>query len=340
MISRDHTFVVAEIGLNHNGNFETAKKCVAAAAEAGCDGVKFQSFVTDDFIQDKTELFTYLSQGEEITEPIYEMFKRNELKREWLRPLKAFCDEIGLEFISTPTSTEGVEDLRSIGCNFVKNGSDCLTHIPLISAMGKSKMTVILSTGMAEQNDIDSAILAAGNARREKLILLHCTSNYPTGIEDANLRKILKLQHVYHLPVGFSDHTEGWLAAVQAVSLGAVLIEKHFTLDHNLPGPDHWFSSNPTEMAILVAEVRKAEIRLGRDCLKPSKSELESRDVFRIGVVADRDLAKGHLLTKEDVAFRRPCHGILPKDLDQYLGLKLRKPLAKDTSIRSEDLIS
>ena len=340
MISWDHTFIVAEIGLNHNGTFETAKQCVEAAAEAGCDGVKFQNFVTEDFIQDETELFTYLSQGKEITEPIYAMFKRNEFKREWLQPLKAFCDKIGLEFISTPTSKEGVEDLSSIGCSFVKNGSDCLTHLPLISEMGKSKMTVILSTGMAEKKDIDAAIQAAGNARSEKLILLHCTSSYPTGIKDANLRKIIKLRNVYHLPVGFSDHTQGWLAAVQAVSLGAVLIEKHFTLDHNLPGPDHWFSSTPKEMAKLVSEVRKAEIRLGSDCLKPSESELENRDAFRIGVVADRDLAKGHFLTKEDVAFRRPCHGILPKDLDQYLGLKLRNPLAKNTSIRSEDLIS
>ncbi len=337
MSTPQRTFIIAEVGLNHNGDFELAKKSVSAAVEAGCDAVKFQNFVTEDFVRDRDQLFTYQSQGKEVTEPFYDLCKRNEFRKEWLSPLKTLCDELNIEFISTPTSEMGIEELGAIGCRYVKNGSDYLTHVSLISAMAKSGMTVILSTGMGDQSDIDAAILALGDAYPENVIMLHCTSAYPTQTSDVNLSKMLQLKKVYKTTVGFSDHTEGSIAAVQAVTLGAEIIEKHFTLDHNLPGPDHWFSSTPDEMADLVAAVRQAENRLGSADLSPAEVELENRDAFRIGVVAEADFEKGHIVKSEDVAFRKPGSGILPRDLEKYLGRTLVRPVAKHAPLHPED---
>ena len=219
------TFIVSEIGLNHNGDYELACKSVIAAAEAGSDAVKFQSFKTEDFVRNNKELFTYKSQGKEITEPFYDLCKRNEFKREWLKPLKVLCADLDVEFISTPTSEEGVEDLRAAGCRYVKNGSDYLTHVSLIEAMSKSGMVVILSTGMAYRSDVDAAITALGDAYPKRTILLHCTSAYPTEPKDVNLNRMILLRENYKTTVGFSDHTEGFEASVQAVTLGAKVIE-------------------------------------------------------------------------------------------------------------------
>jgi len=337
MFQENHTFIIAEIGLNHNGDYEIARQSVTRAAEIGCDAVKFQNFNTEDFIQDRSQLFTYRSQGREITEPFYDLCKRNEFKREWLSPLKDLCDTLNIEFLSTPTSFEGIEDLRKLGCTYVKNGSDYLTHIPLIKAMADSGMTVILSTGMADLADIEAAIDALGDACPEKAALLHCTSAYPTPAEDVNLNKIPALAERFGLHVGFSDHTEGYVSAVQAVTLGARILEKHFTLDHNFEGPDHWFSSEPEEMAELVSQVRMAEQRLGSAEIRPAKIEYETRDEYRIGVVADGDLKAGQVLHREDIAFRKPCRGILPRDLEQYLGRSLINGVSRNQPLQPDD---
>ena len=337
MISKGHTFIIAEVGLNHNGDFEIARQSVLRAAEIGCDAVKFQNFTTEDFIRDRAQLFTYKSQGQEVTEPFYDLCKRNEFKREWLGPLKSLCDENNIEFLSTPTSTQGIEDLRGIGCKYVKNGSDYLTHTPLLAAMGASGMTVIVSTGMADQADIEAAIAALGDAYPQRTILLHCTSAYPSPPEAANLNKMTELAEKFQVRVGFSDHTEGYHAAVQAVTLGARVIEKHFTLDHNLPGPDHWFSSEPNEIAALVSQVRMAEKRMGSADIRPADVEYETRDDFRIGVVAECDLTTGQPLRREDFAFRKPCKGILPKDIDGYVGRLLNRDILRDQPLHPED---
>ena len=336
-MTQRHTFIIAEVGLNHNGNLDLARESVAAAAHAGCDAVKFQNFKTEDFVRDRTQMFTYKSQGTEVTEPFFDLCKRNEFQPEWLGPLKSLCDEIGVELISTPTSIDGIEDLRRAGCTYVKNGSDYLTHPPLIRAMGQSGMKVILSTGMGTQDDIDAAVLALGAAYPDNAVLLHCTSAYPTHPQDINLNRMVRLQSHYDCAVGFSDHTEGSIAAVQAASLGAAMIEKHFTLDHELPGPDHWFSSTPGEMAELVSDVRQAEVRLGSGDLVPAAGELETRDAFRIGVVAEIDLDTGHVLGAGDFAFRKPGSGLLPRDIDDYLGRTLVRRVPKESPLSPED---
>ena len=329
--------IIAEIGLNHNGNFDIARKSVIEAAKAGCNAVKFQNFKTSDFIQDRSQLFTYISQGKKITEPFYDLCARNEFKREWLGPIKKLCDENQLEFLSTPTSTDGIYDLQSVNSKYVKNGSDYLTHIPLIKAMAKSGMKIILSTGMADQADIDAAISALGDAWPDRTTLLHCTSAYPTPDEDVNLNKMTALSEKYGVPVGFSDHTEGYLAAVQAVTLGATIIEKHFTLDHELPGPDHWFSCDPQEMTELVRQVRLAETRLGKPEIKPAEIEYTTRDDYRIGVITVANLPSNHVLLEEDYAFKKPCKGILPKDIKKYVGRKLKKDILCGEPLNSED---
>ncbi len=337
MIARNPTFIIAEVGLNHNGDFEIAQESILRAAEAGCDAVKFQNFKTEDFIQDRSQLFTYQSQGQEVTEPFYDLCKRNEFKREWLGPLKKLCDNNQVEFLSTPTSSEGIDDLRAAGCRHVKNGSDYLTHTPLLTAMAKSGMTVILSTGMADQADIEAAISALGDASPERTILLHCTSSYPTPPEAVNLNKMIELAKKFKVPVGFSDHTEGYHAAVQAVTLGATVIEKHFTLDHNFPGPDHWFSSEPEEMTELVSQMRLAERRMGKSDIRPADIEYNARDEFRVGVVAEADLASGRVLNQGDFAFRKPCKGILPKDIEGYIGRTLNKAIPRNQPLHSRD---
>ena len=281
-------------------------------------------------------MLTYRNRGETVTEPLYDICKRCEMRREWIAPLSELCRELGIEFLSTPTSEQGVMDLVRAGCRYVKNGSDYLTHTPLLRFMAETGMTVIISTGMADTADIDDAMRAVERAAPDRVILLHCTSSYPTAPEHTNLRRMASLQERYGVRVGFSDHTEGWQAASQAASLGAVLVEKHFTLDRDLPGPDHWFSTTPDELSTLVTEVRLAETRMGSAELTPAASELATKDDWRIGVVAARHLAVGDLLTRDDVAFRKPATGILPRELDRWLGRRLAVAVADNEPLRPE----
>jgi len=329
-------FIIAEIGLNHNGNYDLARKSIEVAASCGVDAVKFQNFKTEDFLSDRKITYTYKNNGKDITEPLFDICKRAEFKRDWISPLKALCDKLGIEFISTPTSEEGVMDLVNNGVKILKNGSDYLTHIPLLKFMGQTGLTVIVSTGMAYAEDIDDAVSAVTSTGNNQLIVMHCVSNYPTEDKDVNLMRMVALKERFGLPVGFSDHTLGWQAAVQSVTLGASVIEKHFTLDKNMPGPDHWFSANPEEMKTLVSEVRQAEMRLGNPEIAPAFSEMALRDEYRLGIVAVRDLKKGQILSKQDVAFRKPCSGLLPKKIDVYLGQPIKVDIGCGEPIKAK----
>ncbi|MGZ6338715.1 MAG: N-acetylneuraminate synthase family protein, partial [Bdellovibrionota bacterium] len=278
-------YIVAEIGLNHNGSFELAQKMIEGAARTGVDAVKFQNWRAEDFISDRTLQFTYKSRGREITEPFFDLCKRNELDPAWIPELTKICESNKVDFLSTPTSKEGVDDLVRAGIRVIKNGSDYLGHTPLISYMAENSDVVVISTGMANRVDIDEAV-AAASGKRAKIVLLHCTSVYPTPPEDVNIRRMISLRERYGVAVGFSDHTVDELAAVQAVSNGAIFIEKHFTLDHDLEGPDHWFSSMPSEFERLVKAVRRAEVQMGSPGLVPAKGESENVKEFRLSAVA------------------------------------------------------
>jgi len=315
--------LVAEIGINHNGDISLAEEMVQAAADAGADAVKFQNYRTEDFLSDHSLTYTYTSQGQEITESQFQMFKRCELSRADLDHLKKCCDFAGVEFFSTPTSNEGIEDLKQVGASWLKNGSDYLGHLPLIREMARSGIPTILSTGMATEEEITDAVAAFRAAGGHDLVLLACTSAYPTPSDNLHLRRITTLAQKYACPAGFSDHSAGWEAAVAAVCAGACMVEKHFTTDRHLPGPDQWFSSTPEEFAELVRRVREAEEMLGCGDLRPTRAEAQARENFRLSCTAARDIPAGTVLKVEDISFRRPATGLPPSKIESLLGHSL-----------------
>lgn len=324
-------FLAAEVGLNHNGDMDLARRSIDAAADAGADAVKFQNYRTEDFISDHSLSYTYTSQGKEVCESQMAMFKRYELSPDSLQMLREHCDRRGVVFFSTPTSDEGVQDVIRAGGTLLKNGSDCLVSLPLIRSMARSGVPTVLSTGMATLAEIDDAVRAFREAGGRDLLLLHCTSSYPTPPEDVHLRKIPALAAAFGCPVGLSDHTEGIVAAVGSVALGACFVEKHFTLDKDLPGPDHRFSADPAEFRQLADAVRTLETCLGQSAIGPTPSEELGRRDFRLSCVAVRDLPPGHRLALDDVAFRRPGGGLPPRSVDWIVGLRLGRavPLGK-----------
>jgi len=332
-------FIIAEVGLNHNGDYQLAKESVISAAKAGADAVKFQNFLTEDFLSDRSILHTYKYRDKEIIEPLFDICKRSEFKTEWLPDLIKLCDELGVVFLSTPTSESGVDDLISHGVKYIKNGSDYLSHIPLLKYMASTDATIIISTGMAYQEEIDDAVnsILSIQSNKSKLVILHCTSSYPTSPENVNLKKIQTLQDRYQVPIGFSDHTEGWESAVQAVTLGAKVVEKHFTLDKNLPGPDHWFSSDYEEFKELVEQIRLAESRMGMSVLEPANSEMKVRYQWRLGLVWDRNVKKGGNISVQDIAIRKPATGLRPKEIDSVIGQKIVKNCKKGVSVLKTD---
>ncbi len=330
-------FLAAEVGLNHNGSMDLAHRLVDAAADAGADAVKFQNYRTGDFLSDRSLTYEYVSQGNAVVESQYDMFKRCELMPQHLLELREHCDRRNLFFFSTPTGEDGVAELVQAGAPLLKNGSDYLVHLPLIRAMARTGLPTVLSTGMGTLAEIDDAVTAFRGAGGQKLILLHCTSSYPTRPEDVHLPKIQALAAAFDCPVGFSDHTWGTTAAIGAVVLGACFVEKHFTLDKNLSGPDHRFSSDPAEFRALVHEVHIIEQCLKRRSIGPTASESLGRRDFRLSCVASRDLTAGHDVTEADVAFRRPGTGFPPKALKSLLGRRLQRHVPSAKVFELED---
>jgi N-acetylneuraminate synthase/N,N'-diacetyllegionaminate synthase len=265
------------------------------------------------------------------------MFKRCELAPGQLRELREHCDRQNVLFFSTPTSESGIRDLLDVGVHWLKNGSDYLVHLPMIRAMARSGLPTVISTGMAEAGDVQDAVEAFRGAGGKDLILLHCTSTYPTPTEDVHLRKICTLAGEFDCPVGLSDHTDGTLAAVGSVALGACMIEKHFTLNKTLPGPDHRFSADPAEFRLLVDSVRTMERSLGSAELGPAASEALGRRDYRLSCVSARPLAAGHCLTAADIAFRRPGSGFPPKELDRLIARELLKDVPAGHVFSVED---
>jgi N-acetylneuraminate synthase/N,N'-diacetyllegionaminate synthase len=330
-------FIVAEVGINFNGDMGLALEMIDAAVDAGADAVKFQNYRTEDFLSGRSLMIEYLSQGRQVVEPQFDLFKRCELSADSLGKLKKRCDERGVLFQSTPTSAEGVRELVAVGCPILKNGSDYLTHLPLIREMARTGLPTVLSTGMATLAEIDDAVRAFRDAGGAQLVLLHCTSAYPTPPEDVGLRKIPALAAAFGCPTGFSDHTFGTTAAIGAVALGACLIEKHFTLDRGLPGPDHRFSSDPAEFKALVEAIRTVEKNLRESTIGPAASEQKGRGEYRLSCVAERRLPAGHRVMPEDIGFRRPAEGFPPKAVEWIAGLKLTRDVPAGHAFQAAD---
>jgi N-acetylneuraminate synthase/N,N'-diacetyllegionaminate synthase len=316
-------FLAAEVGINHNGDLDLAHRCIEAAADAGADAVKFQNYRTEQFVHDRSLTYEYESQGKKVVESQYDMFKRCELAPKSLRELSDHCRRREVVFFTTPMDEQGVADAVQAGAPIMKNGSDCLGHLPLIRAMARTKLPTIISTGMAVLGDIDDAVREFRGAGGEQLILLHCVSLYPTPPEDLHLRKIPAMSAAFGCPVGLSDHSEGVVAAAAAVALGACMIEKHFTLDRNLPGPDHRFSSDPAEFKALRDHVRTLEKALGKSALVPLASEESMRKLCRLSCAAAAPLKAGRRLEMKDIAYQRPASGFPPRMAELLVGRKL-----------------
>ena len=329
-------FVIAEAGVNHNGDPALAAELVAAAKQAGADAVKFQSFDPDALVSAGAETAAYQKKATGSDDQ-QAMLRGLVLDAAAHEALFAQCEGLGIEFISTPFDAGSAEMLVRLGVRRLKVGSGDVTNIPLLRHLAGFGLPVILSTGMADMAEIDRAI-AALSPLRDRISLLHCVSAYPTPMAEANLLAIRTLEACYALPIGYSDHTLGIHAAPAAVALGARIIEKHLTLDRNLPGPDHAASLEPDGFAAMVAAIREVSSALGDGVKAARGSELDTRRVARRGLKAARDLAAGTVLRLEDIAVLRPETGFAPHLIDELPGRTLRHPLERGAPILPDDL--
>jgi N,N'-diacetyllegionaminate synthase len=315
-------YCIAEVGINHNGELPLAMRMINAAKVAGADAVKFQTFKAEEFCGDPDQTFTYKSQGKSVTESMLRMFQRYEFPREAWQVIKAHCDTVGITFFSSPQNRSDLDLLLEVGVPAVKVGSDDFTNLPMLRNYAEVGLPLILSCGMSDMAEVHQALNTVGWFEGRSVALLLCTSQYPTPPEDVNIVKLTTLQQAFpRLLVGFSDHTQGALAAALAVARGARIFEKHFTLSHDLPGPDHWFSEEPAGLSEWIAAIRGADVLLGSPYLRPTKAEQEMRLVARRSVVALRNIARGETLDKTNTGLRRPGGGLPPDMLDRVLGL-------------------
>lgn len=328
----NRTFVMAEAGVNHNGDLELAKKIIEAAASAGADAVKFQTFKANRLLTENAPKAPYQEQTTDRVESQFTMISKLELSEEMHEALIAQCQKTGVDFLSSAFDIESVEYLASIGVKKFKIPSGEITNLPYLRYVGSFCKPVILSTGMATLSEIESAIdgLESAGTPRSLITVLHCNTEYPTPMGDVNLRAMNTIGHQFGVSVGYSDHTLGIEVPVAAVALGATVIEKHLTLDRNLPGPDHKASLEPEEFAAMVRAIRNIEVALGVTEKNPSPSELKNRSIARKSLVAAAPIKKGQIFSSENVTTKRPGTGITPMLWDQILGQRAKRDYEKD----------
>lgn len=341
-MSARRTFVIAEAGVNHNGDPALAIALADAALAAGADAVKFQTFRAEDVVSASAPTADYQRTNTGATSQ-FEMIKALELDEEGHRAVARHCERIGIEFFSTPFSPQAVDLLVDLGVRRLKLPSGEITNRPLLRKAAGTGLPLLLSTGMSTLDEVRTAVgwieqTWASTARPSvapALVVLHCTSAYPAPAEALNLRAIGALAGAFsELPVGYSDHSQGIEAALAAVALGATVIEKHLTLDKSLPGPDHRASADPAEFAALVAALRRLEPMLGDGIKRPHPVEENTRAVARRSVVTTRALPAGHVLTEDDLGLRRPGTGIAPDRIESLPGRRLREAVAADVPLQ------
>ena len=325
-----HVFIIAEAGDNHNGDFDNAIKLVDKAVEAGADCVKFQTFVTEEVISGYAEMAHYQKQNTGKEESQYEMVKRLELPFDQFRRIQVYCREQGILFLSTPFDLPSVAFLNEINVPLFKVPSGEITNYPYLIAIAQTHKDVLLSTGMCTMEEIQEAIAVLEGNGAGKITLLHCNTEYPTPYEDANLRAMKTMRAVFGKDVGYSDHTLGIEAPIAAAAMGAVVIEKHFTLDKTMEGPDHKASLEPQELADMVRAIRNIELALGTGEKKPTPSEQKNIAIARKSIVARRAIRQGELLTEENLAVKRPGYGIIPMRYPRILGTRAIRDFRKD----------
>ncbi len=329
-------FVIAEAGVNHNGELDLAYKLVDAAIEAGADAVKFQTFVAAELLTTEAAKADYQKATTGEQESQFEMIKRLELSFADFRKLKTYCDDQGITFLSTPFDFKSVDLLQELGVVAFKISSGDLTNDPLLRHVAAQQRPVILSTGMSDMDEVGEALGVVKNAGNDDVILLQCVTNYPASAEDINLRAMLSMQSEFDVNVGYSDHTLGIEVPLAAVALGACVIEKHFTLDKNLPGPDHLASLEPHEFKAMVDGIRKVEASLGNGQKVPASSEVGNASVARRSIVAARDIRVGTLITPDEIVFKRPGTGLPPRMAEKVIGKIARVNVAAGALLELE----
>lgn len=330
LINYGKPFIVAEVGINHNGELIKAFEMITAAKNSGVNAVKFQTFKAKEFCGDEKQLFTYKSKGKKITESMLNMFQRYEFSRdEWFQ-IKQKCDDEKILFLSTPQNQSDLDLLLEIGISAIKVGSDDFNNLPLLEYYATSKLPMILSCGMSDLADVYQALEAVGTFEGYPTILLLCTSQYPTSAKDVNLLKLKTLSNTFPgLVLGFSDHTQGTLASSLAVGFGATFFEKHFTLDNNLEGPDHWFSENPESLKNWVEAIHNSYEMMGDSIVRPTINELEMQKLARRTIVVLEDINKGEKLTKLNIGLRRAGKGLAPVFMKEMIGNSATQDLKK-----------
>ncbi|ARE81220.1 N-acetylneuraminate synthase [Campylobacter helveticus] len=326
--------IIAEAGVNHNGDLNLAKKLIEQAAKAGADVVKFQTFKAEDCVSIKAKKAKYQLENTAKDESQLEMIKKLELSREAHFELMKHCKKHNIAFLSTPFDLESVAFLQSLNLSYFKIPSGEITNLPYLKAVARCKKKVLLSTGMANLAEIEAALEILRKNGTRDITLLHCTTEYPAPFEEVNLNAIKTLKEAFKLKVGYSDHTKGIVAALGAVALGAVVIEKHFTLDKTMEGPDHKASLEPSELKELCEGIRTLEKALGNGIKKASKSEAKNIIIARKSLVAKREIQKGEKFSEQNLTTKRPGSGISAMRYEEYLGKRALKTYKKDELIR------
>ncbi len=316
----NRVFVIAEAGVNHNGDIEIAKQLIDAASEAGADAVKFQTFQADSLVCRTAKKAEYQLETTDRTETQYDMLKKLELTPQMHRELIEHCLKRNIMFLSTPFDLESIKLLSELGMQIYKIPSGEITNLPYLREIAKQQKKIILSTGMSSMDEVKAAVNVLKNNGTEDITLLHCNTQYPTPISDVNLLAMVKMREETGLPVGYSDHTQGIEVPIAAAALGAEVIEKHFTLDRKMEGPDHKASLEPQELMQMVVGIRKIESALGSKIKQVSESEMTNVAIVRKSIVAAANIKRGEKYTEKNLTTKRPATGISPMLWDEVIG--------------------
>ena len=329
------TFIIAEAGVNHNGSIETAKKMIDEAANFGADAVKFQSFKAEKLVSKLAQKAEYQLETTDKSESQYEMIKKLELDVDAHQELLDYCNKKGIQFLLSPFDLESIDLLNELGLEIFKIPSGEIINLPYLEKIGKLNKSVILSSGMSDIGEIEDAldVLIENGTKKNKITVLQCNTEYPTPYEDVNLKGMITIKNAFKVKIGFSDHTPGIEIPIAAVALGAEVIEKHFTLDKNMEGPDHKASLEPNEFAEMVKSIRNVEKALGSGIKKPSPSETKNIPIARKSIVAIKPIKKGELFTEDNIGIKRPGSGISPMRWYEIIGAVAQKIYSNDELI-------
>ena len=328
-----HVCIIAEAGVNHNGSFELAQKMVDVAKEAGADYVKFQTFKPKELVSKFAEKAEYQKKTTDAEESQLEMLRKLTLTNDNFIALKEYCSKVGIGFLSTPFDLDSISFLETFNMDFWKVPSGEVTNLPYLEAIAKTGRKIVMSTGMCNIQEIKSAVTVLEKLSVPEIILLHCNTQYPTPYEHVNLSAMNTIKEATGKAVGYSDHTQGLEVPVAAVAMGATVIEKHFTLDKSMDGPDHKASINPAELKRLVISIRNIEKAIGTGKKELSPSEIENKVIARKSIVASREIKKGEILTDKNMTTKRPGNGISPMQWHMVLGTSAIRNFSEDELI-------